>query len=835
MKLQGKRMMSTKIKYINKILVFVLSFITILGLAVIVVPPMISLNSNVKTKIEEAILNQTGIQAKIHGSINFSLLGKTTIVAHDVSVPNGIISSVGFTFPFFDIFDLKNADISGDIYVDGASLHIDKIVPFNINKNIIVEDSKINFLNKEYKIIHADISKDKLDAFVRTDQHKYEIKSENNKFVIKNKNNDLLLTGELFKNGTAKGHISIIAQNVNRWFEFETPRIEGRFPITADISWNGGYGIKFDNIVAQGVRGSIEYKDDGYKIIKLKSDNANFDFSFFESTPDILKNSFFDLDFHGDMKFLNQRFNNLKVLLRGTDNEIKIDTIIAGDAKIYGGTVDKYGAHDVHIEGPLSGLHTTCLFNGTPQDWHCKEYSHGNNITSVFSVKDDVIDADVYSTAIYADMKPFVVTIRKLASRGKVRFYYPDMTGTLHLEKDSYTVDYTRLDDRSLNQAKVNLKFLPDFMKDEPGDFVRVNGVMIFTPNSKQWLLSKSDDFFMLRGEYFKDLTRKLDLQSINDLPYVLSGNYKNGTISDFTIEIANHRLTGTLSGNSITFKTDIFDVDAFVNKSFMKKFEEMSFFTTHPILLPFETNVNIALSANKLIYDSTEYKNFVYSLNNDKQTFSISDSNRGNLLATISKNNIKYAIDIQLNKFMFDKKMLPEYMPLNISDTSITAEIKLNTFGKIAHDIINNLKGSFDASLDGGVLYGLGISDFYYAAPRLQKNTKAEKILSSALKFGTTPIKKMHIVGDYENGDITTTEPFTLYMPHSEATGILDIKNHEMTAKLKLILRGTSASPEPIDLIIYPDDSRDFALSQIMINFDPEYMREFVKTHNQF
>ena len=89
-------------------------------------------------------------------------------------------------------------------------------------------------------------------------------------------------------------------------------------------------------------------------------------------------------------------------------------------------------------------------------------------------------------------MKPFVVTIRKLASSGEVRFYYPDMDGTLHLKKDSYTVDYTRMEDKSLNQAKINLKFLPDFMKDEPGDFVWINGVMIFTPNSKQWQLSKS-------------------------------------------------------------------------------------------------------------------------------------------------------------------------------------------------------------------------------------------------------------------------------------------------------------------------------------------------------
>ncbi len=822
----------SKIKQ-NRLLFLLLSIVAFFVISIIVIPPMITLN-NLKEKIENVILTQTGIPAKIHGNINFSLMGRTMIVAHNISVPNGVISSVEFDFPLLDIFDIKNADINSDIYINGASLHVEKILPFNINKNIVVNDSKVKFLNKEYQIIHADMSKNSVDAFVRTDQHKYEIKSIGNKFVIKNKNNDLVLTGELSRNGTATGHISIIAQNVNKWFEFEIPKIYGQFPITADISWNGGYGIKFDNIVAQNVRGSIEYKDDGYKIINLKSYDANYDMSFFMENPEILRNASFNLDFYGKLKFLDNTFKHLKIITYGEQDKIIIEKIIADDTYIEGGTIDKDGAHDVNVAGPLSGLNTKCLFNGTPKNWSCKKFSHGANITSNFSVNNGVIDADVYSTAIYADMKPFVVTIRKLAPRGTVRFYYPDMDGTLYLEKDSYVVDYTRLEDRTLNQAKVNLKFLPDFMKDEPGDFVWVNGVMIFTPNSKQWLLSKSTDFFMLRGVNFKQLTRKVDLQSLNDLPYILSGNYKNGTISDFTVEIANHKLSGILSGKSITLKTDVLDADLFANQSFMKRFEELSFFTPHPLLLPFETDVNVALSANKLIYNSTEYKNFVYSLYKNKQTFSISDSDRGNLLATINKNNIKYAINIQLNKFEFDKKILSDYMPLNISNTSVTAEIKLNTSGLIAHDIINNLNGTFDASFDGGILYGLGFDKFYASAPTLTK-LSGDNALYNALTFGETKLKKMHIIGTYEKGDVKTTQPLMLSMSHVDATGLLEITNNEMFAQLQMILRGTSAGPEPIELTIYPNDTRDFSLSEIMLHFDPEYMREFVKTHNKF
>jgi len=55
------------------------------------------------------------------------------------------------------------------------------------------------------------------------------------------------------------------------------------------------------------------------------------------------------------------------------------------------------------------------------------------------------------------------------------------------------------------------------------------------------------------------------------------------------------------------------------------------------------------------------------------------------------------------------------------------------------------------------------------------------------------------------------------------------------MTAQLNLTLRGTSPMPAPIALTIGAGDVRDYSLSQIMINFDPEFMRDFVRTHGRF
>ena len=140
--------MSIKTTLKNKFIWIVAAFTAILMLSIIIIPPMVNLNF-LKPKIENIILTQTGLEAKIHGNINFSLLGQTSIVAHNITVPNGIISSCSFSVPFFSIFDLQNADISGNIHINGASLLIDKIVPFDIDNKIIVTNSDIKFLNKK--------------------------------------------------------------------------------------------------------------------------------------------------------------------------------------------------------------------------------------------------------------------------------------------------------------------------------------------------------------------------------------------------------------------------------------------------------------------------------------------------------------------------------------------------------------------------------------------------------------------------------------------------------------------------------------------------------------
>ena len=113
---------------------------------------MVNLNF-LKPKIENMILSKTGIPAKIHGNINFTLLGGTTIVAHTLTVPNGSVASCKFTIPFLDIFKLKNTNMSKDISISGASLFIEKITPFEINDTITVHNSNIQFLNK-YGIMH---------------------------------------------------------------------------------------------------------------------------------------------------------------------------------------------------------------------------------------------------------------------------------------------------------------------------------------------------------------------------------------------------------------------------------------------------------------------------------------------------------------------------------------------------------------------------------------------------------------------------------------------------------------------------------------------------------
>ena len=825
--------MPLKPRYKRRILWSIISIIGLALFALIIVPPMIDLNS-FKPKIQEFILKQTGVNAQIHGNVNFSLLGETTIIAHNISIPNGVISSCEFSIPLRDIFNISNADISGKMTVNGADLSVDKITPFESNTNITVKNSKIKFLNKTYDIVSADLSPEHISAIINTDQHRYKITSVKNKFDIKNKENSLSISGTLFPNGTALAHITINAQNINRWFEFEKPKITARFPITADISWDGGYGIEFSNISANGITGKIVLHPDGYKIIQLSNKNADYDMSFILKDTEILKNASFDLDFYGKIKFMDKKFKHLYVNTIGSNKEIKVNKITVDDINISDGIIDSNGAHNLIVSFLENGKKTTCEFNGTPNAWSCNKFSYDDKIFGNINVNRDNFNATITSNESIQDIQTIIDSTKRFGNTGTVNFSLKNMSGKIELENGKPTVKYSFVVGKKFKWANLGLEFLPDFMQSETGNFVWQNNMMIFVPDSKTWNLSIQDNHFYLSGDNFKKWFPNLDLQSLQNLSYIMSGNYKNGNISDLTIQIAQHKFTGSATKDSITLKSDFLNLDSFISPQFSDNFESLSFFTNAPIMIPFDLDTNISLSTNVLIYHEQKYNNFVYSSKKNIQTFSISDSDRGNLLASLTKNNTKYAIDIKLNKFVLDEKFLPTNMPLNVSDSSVTAEIKLNTHGKIAHDIIHNLNGTFDATLDGGVLYGFGFESFYASAKNINI-LNAEYALSSALNGGTTPIKQMRIIGTYDKGDIKTTIPLTLSMRHVDATGDFEIQDNKMFAKLKFILRGTAPEPAPINMTVYDNNYREYSLADIMTTFDPEYMQVFTQTHNKF
>ena len=92
-----------------------------------------------------------------------------------------------------------------------------------------------------------------------------------------------------------------------------------------------------------------------------------------------------------------------------------------------------------------------------------------------------------------------------------------------------------------------------------------------------------------------------------------------------------------------------------------------------------------------------------------------------------------------------------------------------------------------------------------------------------------------MRIIGEYNSGDFITTAPIELRLRHTDVTGELEITDGAMQATFNLTLRGTSPVPAPIDLTINPNGTREYSLSEIMMNFDATYMRDFVRTHDRF
>ena len=824
--------MAIKPKYKRRIGWTLLGVVVAALMALVFIPPTITLNY-MKPQLETAVKTQTGIDAEFNGDINFSLLGRATIVARDIVVPFGTVHSAMFSVPWLSVFHPTDTELTGSISLYNARFKINNLDAIDFKNKIVFYNSIINFRSHDYEIIRGVLDKGRFTGTVRTNQHKYDVTFENDEFVIRNQNDHVKIVGRLYSDGSARGQMSIVTDDVNKWFEFPEPRINETVDLTMNFEWDGGVGFEFSDIVANNMSGNIKLYPDGRRDIDLVAHDMNFDFSFLMQPGKFLRGTNLKLDFYGNIKFGDMHYNHVKIDAIGTDDKLQIGTIVVDNIVLNGGTIDANGAHNIMVVIPGGDADTFCLFSGTPDAWQCSEYSHGNMSGSLW-VNGDEFDIVVKSPVAMPD----ITTVRQRAldfgHHGIVHFNFSDAAGTLTINGKKMRPEFTFAKNKDLGWLGAKFPFLPKSMADSIGDFKWESGAVVFKPRDGSWQMAVQNDYFYIYGNNFKVWFDNVDLQSLRNNIYTVSGEYKNGVVSDLTINVANHVFTGTAVDDAITLKTDVLNIDTFLSQDYIDRFEELSFLSMHPLMIPFDVNAKISLSADAIIYNGIEYKNFVYSLQPNTMIFSISDDQRGNILATIERNGTNYDISLQLNRFATHGKILNDHMPLNIGESYVTGDISMKTNGMIAHDLEYNLNGTMDLTFTGGYIFGLGLDDFFASANDIHI-LNAERALAAALTDGQTRLKSLHIVGKYDRGNFGTTEPLTLSVPHADATGNLQINDGKMSAQFYLVLRGTAPEPAPIDMEILPNGEREFSLSQIMQNFDPAFMREFVKTHDRY
>lgn len=811
------------------------SIIVLIGLffiGLICIPPLINLNK-LRPILENKLHEQTGVITKINGDINFSLLGSTTIIAHDIEIPTGKIASITFSVPLRQILNLQNATLNKQITINNADIKITDLFPYSVAHQINIHNANINFMNHDYKIIRGTLSNNRFTAQVRTSQHKYDITYNDGEFVILNINNNLHIRGTLFPDGGAAGEMHIKTDNINKWFEFENPRINETVNLSMEFTWDGGYGFDFTNIVANNYTGSIVLSPDGFRSINFASNTADIDISFIAFDTSMLNGTNMDFDLRGKIKFKNNNFSRFKIIATGTNNHLELQKVIADNIELTGGTYDKTGLHNTKLQIHDMDQDFSCNFSGTPNKWECKTFTYGSITGRIYQ------DNGIFNiTATSPDKIPSQKTIRKLLNHigdtGTIDFTFADMSGTMVITKKQIIVKHRYASNTDLRAVDLDLNFLPEFMLNARGTYTFTDNKKKFVPQNQQWMLDIENNNFTLTGINFKHLLPNTDLRFLNDLPYAISGTFSGKNIGDLHIIIAGQILSGNLTKSGLTLKTRILNLDKLINDEFKNNFNEQKFLINHPLAILFDIPLNLSVSADTLIFDEQEYKNFVYSLKPNTQVFSITDNDRGNLLGIIEKKKFDYDISIQLNKFKTDGELLNFDSPLNITDSTITAEINLKTSGQTANDLIYNLHGTVDMTFSGGTLVGFGFDRFYGLADKIDL-MNAEYVLSNALESGESRLKKLKITGVYNNGNFETTKPLTLALHHIDAVGALFINNRVMTGTFEFIMRGTAPKPSRIELNLNEFGKRTYSINDIINRLDIGYMRAFTKTHNTF
>jgi len=771
--------------------------------AYIIAPPLIPLDG-FREDFSTALAKATGMPVAIKGGARMSLLGHPMLSLQNVVIGGANIKTLRFRISWASVFDLANARIASAIKIDGANFTLTDLAAPRFTGRMLLTNSTVEYAGKKYDIASADISPGRIVARIGTESRKYGIDLDGDKFKISDRGGGLEISGviETSEIGAVKAHgnIAVETRDINAMFGFAYPKISEKTNARADWWWDGGKNLYVKNI--SGKSGGASFGGE----IKLSANGAG-----------------------------------------GLDMEIESARFEKGDMSITvsGGRISGGAAHKVGVafyqKNPARSAH--CEFSGNPKVWECGAWSViGRDMTA--SGRLSVSETEYIMSFKSEDAGPEIGMLDGLkkymgARSGTVEFALPSVSGVARINGDKIEMEYMAANARLRDMPRAPP--LPESMLDARGNLsARIAAdAASFDFDSMDWSLSmEGSGRFSIDhkdgGNLLAALTGKKALDFIMPRAALsASGVYKGGAIMNLTVRLGDMEFEGMYFGGALTLKTKHLDMDKILNAQWFDKIEDNQYLSADPLLAPFGFGTNLAITADKITLMGATYAGFVYSLNSESQKMSVGDSGSGSLLLTISKNRSRYRYLVQSNRFFVKGELFSASSPVNVRGATVTARGEMESYGQTRYDIWRNMSGTVEVSLDGGTVIGLGTDGFYANALKMGRSD-AENAVRRALSGGETEIKEMEISGEYSGGDFRTTRPFLLTARHTDITGNFKVQGGEASIAANVVMRGTAPVPRPIALTI-TGAGRNYSLSDIMRNFDMDYLREFATEHRKF
>ncbi len=829
--------------------------VSLAGIATVFVPPLINFDF-LKPRLETAILNNAGLHATIGGNVRLSLLGNPKVIANQVAISeyNGVVDSAVFRIPWKEVFAPQTFGTT--IELVNADLELSDLSTPAFSNRLIFNNSSVLFMGKKYSDINGVLQNGTFVGTVRTDDHKYSIGAVGGNFRITNPEIKLEMIGQLFsdsdENTGANGTLSIETDKINQWFGFTVPKFTDVVSANMKFKWFGD-DLEFYDIIgetgASKFRGEIQIGKT-HNSVKMSADNLDFDLSFILGNSEFLRNADIDLNLNGNLKFGDHIFSTVEFVGMKSNSEFEIKHLRAVNSKesyVASGVINESGAKGLKLEITKSSGNLTCDFYGTTEVWRCAKFDiKTKNYSATGSVS---VNPKSYEMTIESDNLPFDTLLTELKKyfgprNGIITFKLKGASGQTEVKSNNVRTLTLKADFVSLESLDLSdILPLPEIMlKDDGKVYVSIENGKLKSLDfeAPDWSFAMSGESFVLEHSDIKRflgaVAPEIDLFFMqSNLPIVISGEYKKPYIRKLEIEFGTNVLHGYAESGKFNLKSNQLNIDELIDENFKSSDESAAFLHSEPLLAPLAIkNSTISLSTKKIVIGGGNYKNFVFALRPNSEQFSITDDALGNMLVSIDKNKNDYQMMIQANKFFVPGKLLDQSSPLNISDTVITAQANLSTFGQTSHDIRYNLSGDVDMTLDGGTLIGLGIDNFYKGALDITR-TNAKDAIQNMFNGGTTEIKSMHIVGKYNSGILTTSRLFTLGAKHANISGNLQINNGKIAAIMNILLRGTSAEPKTLQLGIGFNGERNYSIDDAIIAIDPDYTVAFINSHDKF